>query len=340
MARAVSGRVVAFGEILLRFATPNKRLIVQTQTMDVEVGGAEANVLAGLAALGHTTAMISRIADNPLGQLAVATLRARSIDTQHIEAAQGRMGLYFLEPGQGSRASAITYDRAGSTFALSDAKDFDFASALEGAKLLHLSGITPALGPNSARAALEAARAAKRLGITVSIDGNYRAQLWQAWNSNPRDILNELIDMADIFFGNHRDITLLTGKTFSDDGAKRRREAVDTAFAAFPKLSLIASTARTVVDADQHKLSARVDRRDDNAQTETITITRIVDRIGTGDAFAAGVLHSWLEGGNCETMGRAGLALAALKHSLPGDMALFDRGTLDSFWGGDLDVRR
>jgi 2-dehydro-3-deoxygluconokinase len=336
----VSLLVVGFGELLLRLAPADRRLIVQSQRLDVEVGGAEANVLAGLSALGHSTAMISQVADNPLGQLAVSTLGARGIDTRHVTIAPGRMGLYFLEPGQGLRASSITYDRAGSTFATASVDAFDFEAALGGATLLHLSGITPALGPAGAAAALEAARTALRLGVKISFDGNYRTQLWDAWDSNPRAILTDLIGMADILFGNHRDISLLTGKSFSGDGPDRRREAVDAAFDAFPKLSLIASTARTVVDADYHKISARVDGRSDYAQTDEIAVTNIVDRIGTGDAFAAGMLHEWLKGSDALKMTRSGLALAALKHSLPGDMPIFSRKTLDAFWDGGLDVRR
>jgi 2-dehydro-3-deoxygluconokinase len=340
LARALSSRIVGFGELLLRFAPPDRRLIVQAQSMMVEVGGAEANVLAGLAALGHDSAMLSRVADNPLGRLAVATLAARGIDTNNLAMVPGRMGLYFLEAGQGLRASAITYDRAGSTFALAQPKDFDFASALRGARLLHLSGITPALGPANAEAALQAARTAKSMGVMVSFDGNYRSQLWNSWDSDPRTILAELVALTDILFGNHRDIALLTGKAFSGDGFERRREAVEAAFDAFLGLSLIASTAREVVNADHHQISARVDQRGDHAQTEAINVTGIVDRIGTGDAFAAGVLDALLAGKDCEAMARSGLALAVLKHSLPGDMPIFDRETLDQFWGGEFDVRR
>lgn len=340
MVGALSQRIVGFGELLLRLAPADRRLIVQAQRLDIEVGGAEANVLAGLSALGHSTAMLSAVADNPLGQLVLAALRARDIDTRHTSTAPGRMGLYFLETGQGLRASAITYDRTGSSFANANVNAFDFDSALHGATLLHLSGITPALGKASAEAALSAARTAKRLGVKISFDGNYRAQLWGAWDSNPREILTELVGLADILFGNHRDIALLTGKSFSGDGPDRRREAVEAAFAMFPELSLIASTARTIVDADHHKLSARVDTRTEHVQTDEIAITNIVDRIGTGDAFAAGVLHEWLGGCNVAEMARSGLGLAALKHSLPGDMSIFSGNDLDAFWNGTFDVRR
>lgn len=332
--------VVGFGELLLRLTPPGRKLIPQTQSFDVEVGGAAANVVAGLSSLGHSTKMISRVADNPLGRLAVGTLAARAVGTGHISFAPGRMGLYFLEQGQGLRASAINYDRADSAFALSKPSDFDFATALDGASLLHFSGITPALGPQSSEAALEAVRTARRLGVQISFDGNFRPQLWGAWGSDPKTILTEIVENVDVLFGNHKDITLLTGKVFDGDGPDRRRRAVEIGFEAFSNLKLIASTARHVIDVDHHRMAARVDTRDQSAQTKDIDITGIIDRIGTGDAFAAGVLHEMLEGGGVQSMAQSGLGLAVLEHSLPGDMPLFTRDDLKAFESGGYDVRR
>lgn len=334
------GQVIALGELLLRLSPPGRQIIVQAQSLDIEVGGAEANVLSGLAALGHECAMLSMVPDNPLGRLATATLRARAIDTKHVGVGPGRMGLYFHEAGQGARASAITYDRAGSAMARATLPDFDIDAALDGARLLHLSGITPALGPASSALALSVARSAQGRGIPISFDGNYRAQLWSAWDSDPRGVLSELIGMATVLFGNHRDISLVLDRSFSGDGPNRRREAADAAFAAFPALKVIASTARHVVDADHHRISARVDMRDAHAETATIDVTGIVDRIGTGDAFASGVLHQWLLGGDADAMAQNGLALGVLKHSLPGDMCLFNQNDIDAFLTGTRDVRR
>ena len=336
----MTGRIVALGELLLRFSPAGKRLIIQSQSLDVEVGGAEANVLAGLAALGHDTAMISVVANNPLGALATSVLRSRGISTGHVVAVPGRMGLYFYESGQGLRASAITYDRTGSAFAKAKVAEFNLERLLDGATLLHLSGITPGLGPASAELALAAAIRARELGITISFDGNYRAQLWEAWDSDPKTILHELVSHADILFGNHRDISLVTGKSFCGDGPDRRREAVEAAFAAFPSLKLVASTSRHVIDTDHHRISARVDDRSACAQTDEIAVTGIIDRIGTGDAFAAGVLHEWLTGNDCKSMAETGLALGVLKHSLPGDMACFNEADVKAFWSDARDVRR
>ena len=314
--------------------------MVQAQQLDVEVGGAEANVIAAMASLGHDAAMISHVPDNPLGALAVGTLASRGVDVSRVTRGPGRMGLYFLEVGQGARASAITYDRAGSAFA--EAKDDNFAldHAMNGARLLHLSGITPALGPDSAAAALSAARAAVAAGAAISFDGNYRAQLWASWDSDPSAVLSELVSDATILFGNHRDIALLTGRSFSAEGPDRRRAAAEAAFDAFPRLQLIASTARHVVGADSNDLSARADTRKDFHQTDDVVIHGIVDRIGTGDAFAAGALHAWLDGGDCRAIAESGLVMATLKHSIPGDMPLIDPQQLAACRDGLRDVRR
>jgi 2-dehydro-3-deoxygluconokinase len=332
--------VTCFGELLLRLTPPGTQLMVQADILDLVPGGAEANVAAALASLGHDVRFAGLVADNVLGERAIAALRSAGADTRFIARAPGRMGLYFLEAGAGLRPSAITYDRAGSAFALGQPDAIDFTGALAGARLLHSGGITPALGPNGVKLATAAHAAAKALGVPICFDGNYRAQLWAAWNSNPAQVLRDLVADATILIGNHRDISLLLGKDFSGDGADRRREAAEAAFAAFPKLELIASTARHLVTSDHHRISARIDARTGWHQTDEIDVTGIVDRIGTGDAFAAGILHQWLEGGDLGQMAESGLAMTALKHSIPGDMCLIGRTVLGDFSASGGDVRR
>lgn len=335
-----TGRFLAFGEVMLRLSPPRRELILQTPRFDVWVGGAEANVATALARLGHDVSFVSAVPANDLGDAAIATLRGHGIDTAGIQRRGERMGLYFVTSGAGMRATEVIYDRAHSSFAETPADSWDWDALLMGVDRLHLSGITPALGPGCTQAAIAAAEAAGARDIPVSFDGNWRGKLWERWDSRPREILSRLVARVDLMFGNHRDIALLLDKPFSADGEDHRREAADAAFAAFPKLQAIASTARHVEDTDRHLLSARIDTRDAHVQTAEITLAGIVDRIGAGDAFAAGVLHSLRNGGSIDDAARTGLALTALKHSLPGDASLFRQADIDAFLGGDLDVRR
>ena len=332
--------IVCFGELLLRLGAPGRELLLQSPRLEVHVGGAEANVAVALARLGHRACMVSVVPDNALGEAAVGHLRRHGVEVAGVAMGPGRMGLYFLAPGAGLRPADIVYDREGSAFAAADPAGFDWDSLLAGAERLHLSGITPALGDGPAAAALAAAEAAAARSIPVSFDGNYRASLWARRGGDARYILAPLAAKADILFGNHRDIALLLDCEFAGEGVERRRAAAEAAFAAFPGLRLVASTARHVVDAETHRLSARIDARDDAVQTAEVTVSAIVDRIGAGDAFAAGVLHGLIGDNGLEAAVHAGLALACLKHGLPGDSSLFDASSITQFLAGRADVRR
>lgn len=332
--------IVFFGEIMLRLSPPNRELLLQSSRLDVWVAGAEANVATGLARLDHPTRMVTAVPDSPLGDAAVQALRGHGVDVSAIQRREGRMGLYFVTPGAGLRATEVIYDRARSAFAEAPPGAWDWDAILEGAGRLHLSGITPALGPNGTKAALAAAEAATKRGVPISFDGNWRGKLWEAWDGRPRETLFSLVAQADIMFGNHRDVALLLDQHYSGDGENRRREAAEAAFKAFPNLKLIASTARHIEDSDRHRLAARLDTPERGFQTDEIAVSGIVDRIGAGDSFAAGVLHGLLESLPLEDVARTGLALTALKHSLPGDASLFTRRDIAAFLEGGLDVRR
>jgi 2-dehydro-3-deoxygluconokinase len=334
------GKFLAFGEVMLRLSPPGRELLLQTPRLDVWVAGAEANVVTQLARLDHDAGLATMVPDNDLGRAAITTLRGHGVDTRTIAIGGERMGLYFVTSGAGMRATEVIYDRAGSSFAQAPAASWDWDALLDGVDRLHLSGITPALGQVSAESAIAAAEAATTRGIAVSFDGNWRGKLWERWDADPRAILTRLVEHADLMFGNHRDIALLLGRTFSHDAEERRREAAEAAFAAFPRLQTIASTARHVEHVDLHRLSARVDARAGHAQTEEVVLSGIVDRIGGGDAFAAGVLHALRTGGDAGAAAATGLALAVLKHSLPGDAGLFRQADIDAYLAGGLDVRR
>jgi 2-dehydro-3-deoxygluconokinase len=319
--------VVCFGEMLLRLNAPGRELLLQTGHLDVHVGGAEANVAVSLAALGHAASVVTVLPDNPLGIAALAALRRYGVDTAHVKLTDGgRIGLYFMSSGAGHRPSQIVYDRRDSAFALSPPDSIDWAEAAKGAQWLHVSGITPALGPGPAAAALRAVRSARDRGMLVSFDCNYRAQLWQAWKSDPARSLRELLEHADLAFADGRVLALV----LQQDGARfaapdRFKDAADHAFAAFPKLQHIATTVRTEHSVDRHDMSAVMASRTQLHSTRTYSLEGIVDRIGTGDAFAAGILHGRLSGLEAQETLDFALAAACLKHSIPGDVNLATR---------------
>lgn len=320
--------IACFGEIVMRLSVPHGEFALQSARFDAYPGGAEANVAVALSALGNRVAMIGAVPAGPLGDGVVDRMRGHGVDTRNIRRPPGRMGLYYHVPGGPMRPDEVVYDRAGSAFAKADTADWDWDRLLDGVGWLHVSGVTPALGPRSADATLHAVRAARRAGIGVSFDGNWRGRLWERWHSDPAVILRPIVAEATILFGNHRDASLLLGRDFSGDGAERRREAALAMLDAFPALEFVASTARHIVEPTKHELAARIDTRDDHAQTKTLTITPVIDRIGTGDAFAAGILDALFANKPLAAMARSGLAAAAIAHGVRGDFTPLSRALL------------
>lgn len=324
----------------MRFSPPGRELLMQTPRLDMWVAGAEANVMTALARLGHHAALVSAVPDNALGDAAITALRAQGVDVAGIGRAPGRMATYYVIAGAGLRPSEVIYDRAHSSFQGAAAGGWDWPALFANAGRLHLSGITPALGEPAARAALAAARAANAMGLSVSFDGNYRSRLWEGQARNPAEILRELVAEADILFGDYRDISLLLGRPVAGERPEDRRAAAEAAFAAFDRLQLIASTIRRADYVDSNRLSARIDTRGEHVETAETVIPGIVDRVGTGDAFAAGILHGLAEKATIAEVATCGLSLAALKHSLPGDASLFTQRDLKAFMAGGSDIRR
>ena len=338
----MAGQVVCFGEVLVRLAAPENELLLQSPSLKVCFGGAEANVAVSLARFGHSARMLSVLPDNGLGQAAIDELRRHGVDTGGVARIPGRMGLYFLTPGAGQRAAQVLYDRADSAFCRGVGA-IDWEAALQGASWLHVSGVTAAIGPDTAGAAVDAVRAARRLGLTVSMDCNYRATLWQAWNGDAPAILSEMLSQADLVFGDHRDIALVL-KTAAPEGLEAeglRRWAAERAFKAWPNLKRLACTDRVQHTVNHHDLTGFLFSRQGAWRTESRPLNPIIDRIGGGDAFAAGVIHGLLAGlSEAETLDFA-VAAAALKHTIPGDFNLATLADVEALLSASgLDVRR
>lgn len=334
----MENNIVCFGELLLRLSAPAGQLMLQTPHLDTCVGGAEANVAVSLARLGHSVSMVSSLPDNALGIAARDALRTHGVDTRAIRFAAGRLGLYFLATGAVLRPSEITYDRAGSVFATTDPGAYRWPELLQGAAWLHISGISAATGESGAQATLAAMREARALGAKVSFDGNYRASLWAARHRDGADVLYELMRHADLAFADQRDFALLLQRP--ELGQCSRGEAMSAAFAAFPNLSMVAATHRTQLANDRHDLNATLYTRSGAVQAREYGLHGIVDRIGSGDAFAAGVLHGLLRGWSEDRVLDFGLAAAVVKHSIAGDFNLADEAQIETVRAGALDVRR
>jgi 2-dehydro-3-deoxygluconokinase len=338
----MTGRVLCFGELLMRLSAPDHELLLQSARLDARFGGAEVNVAVSLAHLGDRARLLTALPDNALGAAALGEVRRHGVEAGGVRRAPGRLGLYFLTPGAVRRPSEVLYDRAGSVFAETAPEDFDIETALEDCAWLHVSGVTPAVGPNASASVLELIAAAKARGVKVAFDGNYRAKMWAAWRGDGPAVLRQILQSADLLFGDERDVALVLGATFEGDLTARRQAAATAAFEAFPSLERICATVRVEHSVDDHELSATLQTRDGGAyQTQPLRLSGIVDRIGAGDAFAAGVLHGLLQHWPNERTLAFGLAASAFKHSVPGDFNLAgEAAILDAMADSNLSVRR
>jgi 2-dehydro-3-deoxygluconokinase len=327
--------------VLIRLSPPGRELLLQSPRLDVAFGGAEANVAVGLAQLGHAARMVSILPDDALGQAALRELRRWGVDTGGLRFGPGRMGLYFATAGAGRRSGEVLYDRAHSAFCAADPALIDWTAELAGADWLHLSGVTPATGASGAAAALRAAQSAIEMGVKVAFDGNYRARLWADRADEAPAILRGLLACADLAVVTDRDLALALGRDFGGaDALARRAQAAEAAFEALPRLNMIASLLRDARDAEAHELAAVLHTRRGLVLTEAVAIGAVVDRIGAGDAFVAGLIHGLLSSLGEEAALASGHRCAVLKHGVPGDFSLATRADLAAFDEAWTDIRR
>lgn len=330
------GRIICFGELLLRFTAPGTERLMQSPHFNVFHGGAEANVAVSLARFAHDAQMVSAVPDNPLGTSILSALKAQGVGVDNVQIGEGRMGTYYLETGAVTRPSRIVYDRAASTFSQIEPASLDWKSLLAGATWLHISGITPAVGPAPAQAALHAIEAACATGTKVSFDGNYREALWKSWGGDGPVILKKILAQSDIAFINERDISLLLGQAIAN-----RKEAIELAFEYFPTLQIIAATVREQDSVTDQKLTGEIFTREEYFVSKTHAMPQVIDRIGGGDAFAAGVLHGLIEGMPLSSVIEFATAASVIKHSIIGDWNLTNLAEIEeAMTNTGLDVRR
>jgi 2-dehydro-3-deoxygluconokinase len=319
-------KVISFGEIMLRLAPPGFERFLQTPQFVATFGGAEANVAVALSSFGVPASFVTLLPANPIADAAVAELRRFGVDTSQIIRANGRLGVYYLEAGANQRPSRIVYDRDYSAIALAKPGDISWERAFQGAAWFHISGITPALSASAADLALESVGQARAAGLTVSCDLNFRKNLWK-WGKTARQIMPELVKFTDVLIANEEDVQAMLGIEAEADvhsGKLDRRQYEKLAgqvLSAYPNLQSIAITLRESLSASHNRWSACLHDGKQFLNSRRYEITHIVDRVGAGDGFAAGLIYGMSTGlASHETLEFA-VAASGLKHSVPGDFS-------------------
>ncbi len=334
-------KVITMGEIMLRLSTPGNEKILQADEFDINYGGGEANVAVSLANYGHDAEFVTKVPKNPIGEAAVAALRKMNVGTRFIARGGERLGIYFLETGSAMRASNVIYDRAHSAISEADPSDFDFDKIFEGADWFHFTGITPAVSDKAAELTELACKAAKKAGVKVSCDLNFRKKLWSS--EKAQKVMTNLMQYVDVCIGNEEDAekvlgfkpgeTDVTSGDLKLDGYKSIFEQMVKKF----NFEYVISSLRVSHSASDNGWSACIYSRDTKEfyHSREYRITPIVDRVGGGDSFAGGVICGLLDGKDFKAALEYGVAASALKHTIPGDFNLVSRADVDNLVGGD-----
>jgi len=316
--------VSTFGEIMLRLSPLGREALFQSPWLMARFGGGEANVAVSLAVLGHSSRFISVIPANDVGDAALREIHRWGVDTSWALRRGSRLGIYFAEIGANQRPSQVIYDRLHSSISEAGPGDIDWESALAGTDWFHVTGITPALSVSASALTLEAVQAAKARGLTVSVDLNYRAKLWK-YGLSPLEVMPGIVQQADVVIGNEEDFQKSLGLGREADVVAGRiersiyEELTDLVLERFPALSLVAVTLRESRSADDNGWSACLRNRTAFLAGTRYDIAAVVDRIGAGDAFSAGLIHGldlYTQAGEALEFA---IAASCLKHSYPGD---------------------
>ena len=324
----MSKKVVTMGEIMLRLSTPDFKRFVQADTFDITYGGGEANVAAALCNYGLNGTFVTKVPDNAIGQSAINHLRRYGVDTQYIVRGGERLGIYFLETGASMRASQVIYDRAHASISEADISEFDFDKIFEGADWFHTTGITPALSDKAAALTEAALKTAKEKGITTSIDLNYRKKLWS--KEKAREVMSKLCQYVDVCIGNEEDADTTLGFKAKDTDVTKGELNPDGFKDVFKQMKekfgfkFIASSLRESHSASDNGWSALVYDGNEFYHTKEYNV-RIVDRVGSGDSFASGLIYGLVTGMPMQKAAGFGVAASAIKHTIPGD---FNHATL------------
>jgi 2-dehydro-3-deoxygluconokinase len=323
---------VTFGEIMLRLSPPGFERFLQTPQFVATFGGSEANVAVTLASFGLPASFVTVLpGQNPIADAAIGELRRQGVDTSKVVRGTGRVGIYYLEAGANQRPTKVVYDRGQSAIALAKPGDIDWARVFEDAGWFHISGITPAISGSAADLALESVRQARKKGLTVSCDLNYRKNLWK-WGKPVVEVMRELVKYVDLLIANEEHAQIMLGIQAEGDAHSgsfdhaQYQKLTCKVLEEYPNLKAIAATLRESKSASHNGFSACLNDRQGFLMSRHYDITHIVDRVGGGDSFAGGLIYGFLELPTHQEALEFAVAASCLKHSVPGE---FNRLTVD-----------
>ena len=333
-------KVLTFGEIMLRLKAPGHERFFQSPSLEATFGGGEANVAVSLANYGMDAAFLTVLPKNDIAEACIRELRYFGVDTSRILRGEGRMGIYYLEGGANQLPSKVVYDRAYSAIALAKPGDIDWDKAFDGVDWFHITGITPAISETAMELSLESVAEAKKRGITVSCDLNYRKNLWK-YGKAASEVMNKLAESVDVAIANEEDVQKSLGITADVDvesGALDRekyRVLGNKVLAAFPNMKLIAITLRESHSADHNGWAACLNDGEHFYVSKKYEIRDIIDRVGGGDSFAGGLIYGLNHYPDRQQALEFAVAASCLKHSVIGDFNRVSVSDVEKLASGD-----
>lgn len=325
MTKNTTHKIVTFGEVMMRLCPPDHRYISQTESVNIFYGGTEANVAIGLANLGCDVTHVTALPNDFTGAAVLGYLKQNDVRTQFITRNEHSLGLYFMEEGAVHKSGRIAYNRLHGAFAHINPKDFDWNEILEGASWFHWTGITPGISLQAYTALKEALKVCNEKNITVSTDPVYRTNLWN-YGESAIPILNELVNMSTIFIGGPDEINMLLSTSYN---ASDFKESACDIMDKYINLKAVINKTRSAKNATWQKIRSMVWTGKELFTSDEVEITHIIDRIGTGDAFAVGLIYGMLHYEWSKTLAIAN-ACCALKHVIPGDASLVTEEQLNN----------
>lgn len=337
-------KIVTFGEIMLRLKSPGCERLFQSPVLEATFGGGEANVAVSMANFGWDASFITALPENAIGDNCIMELRKWGVDASNIVRGPGRMGIYFLEAGSNQRPSNVIYDRSGSSIAIAEPGLIDWDGAFSGASWFHITGITPAISENAKEQAFEAVKAARKRGLTISVDLNYRKNLWK-YGKNAAEVMPEILKYCDYAIANEEDcqkslnikidVQVESGKL----DIQQYRILSDKVLNDFPGLKAIAITLRESISADSNGWAGCLNDRQRFYTSKRYIINDIVDRVGGGDSFAAGLIYGLNAFEEKQEALEFAVAASCLKHSIAGDFNRVSVAEVEKLKNGDASGR-